>query len=558
MSDFDAMRALLVAGELFAISSLILAAAWLASREKAASFRHLIWSAAFASLVLLPVLVALLPGSIVLSVPAPAPVLPADFSVASLSDMPVAAPSPSLEIDTTTILMALGGLWLAGLGLIALRGLFATLVLRAMRRDAIANPFEASELPDFARNGGYELLVSNAERGPVTWGFLRPVVLLPRRALYWPGERLQAVLLHELAHIRRRDSLMQMLSLIACALYWPNPLVWIAARTMRREAEMATDDAVLSYGVRASDYASELVQIAAEIRTRPLSPFTPMHMAEPSALEARVQSVLAPTSKRAGVTKMDVLKMTAAALLATTALVLARPSLAQDAPAPVETAPLPPVTPADAATPAPVADADAAPAPVAQADVPAPPSPPDATMAPPPPPPPPPHAPVAQMAPLPPLPALPHARNVSIRSETHRVHGHNVRHVWVTIDGVAQTAAAAKAAIARIQPEIDRAAIQVRASEQAMRAAEAEQARVAVQVQQKMARVQPQIQAAMARAQAAMAKAHIAMDVQMRMRLNDATRRARATITAHAHEADGPDVVVEDDSDQGVSDQDSH
>ena len=100
------------------------------------------------------------------------------------------------------------------------------------------------------------------------------------------------MLLHELAHIRRRDSLANALSHAACALYWPNPLVWIAAARLRREAEIAADDAVINAGIRPSTYASELLALAQEFRARQTA-FAGMafFMAQPSSLEARVESV---------------------------------------------------------------------------------------------------------------------------------------------------------------------------------------------------------------------------------------------------------------------------
>src|SRR5207244_6373507 len=94
---------------------------------------------------------------------------------------------------------------------------------------------------------------------PMTWGALRPVLLLPTEAAGWPAERLRAVLLHELAHVARHDYLTLTMAELAVALYWFHPLAWWAASRMRRERERACDDRVLAAGVAPSGYAAELL-----------------------------------------------------------------------------------------------------------------------------------------------------------------------------------------------------------------------------------------------------------------------------------------------------------
>ena len=98
---------------------------------------------------------------------------------------------------------------------------------------------------------------------PVTWGIRRPVILLPLAALRWPADRLQAVLRHELVHVRARDAAMRPTARIVCALFWFHPGVWWLARRLEADAEEAADDRVLLSGIRASDYAEWLGASAA-------------------------------------------------------------------------------------------------------------------------------------------------------------------------------------------------------------------------------------------------------------------------------------------------------
>ncbi len=132
---------------------------------------------------------------------------------------------------------------------------------------------------------------------PMTWGALRSVVLLPEDAEEWSLKCRSIVLLHELAHVKRHDCLTQTLAQLACALYWFNPLIWLAARSLRVERELACDDEVLQAGTRPSDYASYLVEIARSFGANVcVSPFA-VGLAC-SELENRVRAILNPDVKR--------------------------------------------------------------------------------------------------------------------------------------------------------------------------------------------------------------------------------------------------------------------
>jgi beta-lactamase regulating signal transducer with metallopeptidase domain/peroxiredoxin len=136
------------------------------------------------------------------------------------------------------------------------------------------------------------LLLLPVEQMPMTFGFLRSYVVLPKQAIGWTDERLRMVLLHELAHVKRRDITWQLVARVACALYWFHPLVWWALRRMRIDRESACDDCVLATGQKASRYATQLLEIA-RIH-HPCSPLTTaaMSMARRSQLEGRLRAVL--------------------------------------------------------------------------------------------------------------------------------------------------------------------------------------------------------------------------------------------------------------------------
>jgi beta-lactamase regulating signal transducer with metallopeptidase domain len=97
---------------------------------------------------------------------------------------------------------------------------------------------------------------------PMTWGFLRPVILMPAVADGWTREERRMVLRHELAHVCGRDWVFGLAARFACALYWFHPGAWWIARSLRRDAERAADDRVIASGVARSDYAELLIAVS--------------------------------------------------------------------------------------------------------------------------------------------------------------------------------------------------------------------------------------------------------------------------------------------------------
>src|SRR5262249_2747349 len=109
------------------------------------------------------------------------------------------------------------------------------------------------------------LYVDRSASVPMTWGLVRPVVVLPRRAATWSAEELRIVLLHEVGPVRANDWAFNLAARLVCALYWFHPGAWWAARSLRDDCEIACDDGVIAAGIRRSDYAALLVDAAASI-----------------------------------------------------------------------------------------------------------------------------------------------------------------------------------------------------------------------------------------------------------------------------------------------------
>jgi TonB family protein len=140
----------------------------------------------------------------------------------------------------------------------------------------------------------------------VTWGTRRPKVILPRGADGWTGDRIRVVLCHELAHIARRDWVLQVTAELLRSVYWFNPIVWIGCRRLRQESEHACDDAVLRAGIDGADYATELLALAqAALASRqPVFPQSPaLAIARPSSLERRIRAMLKSSRNRVPVSR---------------------------------------------------------------------------------------------------------------------------------------------------------------------------------------------------------------------------------------------------------------
>lgn len=164
---------------------------------------------------------------------------------------------------------------------------------------------------------------------PMTCGIVRPMVILPGHARIWQTETRQTVLLHELAHVQRRDVAWQWLGRLACALYWFHPLAWLGLWQMRLLREHACDDAVVQSGERASHYVQQLLEVARHCRQMAarhrIEQMLAVEMTNGGKLERRVQALFDSSRSHGGIAPRVGFALSAASLVLVGALAVVRP-----------------------------------------------------------------------------------------------------------------------------------------------------------------------------------------------------------------------------------------
>jgi beta-lactamase regulating signal transducer with metallopeptidase domain len=278
----------------------------LLAHRRSAAFRHLVWSASLGGSLVLAIM---LPWSPRIDLPLPAwpggtshVVTAAGFPMVESSgtvgasrgrletDMPRVAPRWSLPL--WVVLWSGGTLamlaWIAfgrlGLAVLTRRGqLLSSGVWREVVDDTSAQLGIARDIAIYA---------SDKVGAPMTWGTRTPVLLVPVASGTWSDALRRSVAAHEVAHVARRDYLTQLMSTVACAVYWFHPLAWYAARRMRQVAERACDDQVLALGATGEQYAAHLIGVARVSRQLRLTGAVAIGMARPSTLEGRIVDVL--------------------------------------------------------------------------------------------------------------------------------------------------------------------------------------------------------------------------------------------------------------------------
>jgi len=274
-----ALKSLLVAGGALVVLRLV--------RKRSAAQRSWIAHLGLVALIALPAAVLLMPGwnplPAKLSLAEPqaeyssdVALLPTLAAAETASDEATDTAPPGAEAAATAeparfVLPTAGELavWAYALPalLLLLTMLVAVIRLGAMHRRAnvLVDSSWLSALAQAQRRMGFKhgtaLLVSHELRSPVSWGLMRPIIVLSEDTVDATGEA-EAIIAHELAHVARLDWAKLLIARVACALFWFNPLVWMLAREAHQLREEAADDAVLLSEVDDAAYATLLVNAA--------------------------------------------------------------------------------------------------------------------------------------------------------------------------------------------------------------------------------------------------------------------------------------------------------
>jgi len=283
-------------------------------RRRSAAVRHHVWALGIVSSMALPLLNVLLPSwhsatlgnAAKLWGPAHATAENPSFQRLPAMVIDAAAASPfSGQLSRLILLIwVLGALFVVG----KLMGGLARLAWVSARSKPVVGGDWAQIALEFCKSlhiaRPVQLLqCADAASMPLTWGMLRPRILLPASAQEWSAARRRAVLSHELAHITRHDWFVQICAELARGMYWFHPLVWFAGTSLRNESERACDDSVLNSGINASDYASQLLDLARTLKNAHRGWSTALAIARPSNLERRFIAMLNPKQNRGGLSR---------------------------------------------------------------------------------------------------------------------------------------------------------------------------------------------------------------------------------------------------------------
>ena len=193
------------------------------------------------------------------------------------------------------IIGAVFGLVRVGFGLYRLRQLRSTCTLVDLSQlDARLR----STLDAVRSNRRVKLCVSHAVRVPAAMGYFRPIVVFPVWAMESvPPEELDALLVHELAHLCRRDDWTNLAQKIVKAVFFFHPAVWFIDSRLTLEREMACDDTVLDANFSPRAYAQSLLGLAEQSFLRRGVQLVQAAVSHVNQLKVRIDGILSKNRK---------------------------------------------------------------------------------------------------------------------------------------------------------------------------------------------------------------------------------------------------------------------
>ena len=295
------------------VSTLVLlialaAATWI--RPLTARSRHAILIAGMAALVIPPALIAKLLES---SEPVRRVAGTMRFNAAALD----AATRPAPHLPWLTIA---AWIWLAIAVLALLRSIIVTRRLTASAlRIAAAPPQRAIDALDAARrrlgiNHSIDIIASALCEAPAVIRVLRPIIVLPLNGCETlDDEELESLLCHECAHVARRDNLLGVFEGIVYAVFWFNPVVWLARRQIAIAREAACDELVADTASRAETYVGALAKFCSSL----IAPALPAVSCMASAhLKERIRHIMRYDSLKNGALSHRAIAATASFVVA--------------------------------------------------------------------------------------------------------------------------------------------------------------------------------------------------------------------------------------------------
>jgi RND family efflux transporter MFP subunit len=235
--------------------------------------RSVIWNACLLGLLLLPVSAAAFPRLRLAAPQGPISVgsLPAPSNLPSPDLIPAPAPHPGRDWSAA-IFLAYG----AVVAILMARLALSLLAVERLRRasPAVPEPRWVQALDRWQGRLGLARRVWLARSPrisvPVVVGWRRPAIVLPETLVESASAAtIDAVLLHELAHVRRGDYAWNVLLRLVQALYWPHPLVWLIGRLIAGVREQACDDLCVAWLGGATAYCATLLEVTAGLFRRP-------------------------------------------------------------------------------------------------------------------------------------------------------------------------------------------------------------------------------------------------------------------------------------------------